>query len=328
MDDEEYALSLWLAEVDIGKGSTFQKSCINSDASTAIDFFQKDLECRMKSLKDCKIANSLSQACSTDGNMLEILRLAENLEAIDHSFAPSSSKAIPSKSAPNETCASCMNQIQDQNSSKFPCGHLYCQDCFSELVQASLLDISLIPIRCCKQAVPQDWVISIISNDSKKLDRYMEVRECQSPSFIAKILDLEYEQTITNLGLRICPKCRRGVEKTHGCVHITCLCRHEFCYNCGSDWIPKRQCSCSLFSEAELDRIIVDRAPLLNVQERAALENVLRNHDQHQHGWSRHFIFNSKYRRCTTCGWVCNQWFHRCEGCFEVRCGRCTLNRD
>lgn len=33
-----------------------------------------------------------------------------------------------------------------------------------------------------------------------------------------------------------CPRCKLYVEKTEGCLHITCRCRYEFCYRCGSKW--------------------------------------------------------------------------------------------
>lgn len=33
-----------------------------------------------------------------------------------------------------------------------------------------------------------------------------------------------------------CPMCRFFVEKTEGCLHITCRCEYEFCYNCGGKW--------------------------------------------------------------------------------------------
>lgn len=31
---------------------------------------------------------------------------------------------------------------------------------------------------------------------------------------------------------RRCPNCRNGVEKNRGCDHMTCKCRHEFCWCC------------------------------------------------------------------------------------------------
>ncbi|KAI4980950.1 probable E3 ubiquitin-protein ligase RNF217 [Hordeum vulgare subsp. vulgare] len=33
-----------------------------------------------------------------------------------------------------------------------------------------------------------------------------------------------------------CPRCRFYVEKSHGCLHITCRCGFEFCYGCQKPW--------------------------------------------------------------------------------------------
>lgn len=33
-----------------------------------------------------------------------------------------------------------------------------------------------------------------------------------------------------------CPNCKIFVEKTEGCRHMTCRCKFEFCYICGSKW--------------------------------------------------------------------------------------------
>ncbi|XP_073271884.1 E3 ubiquitin-protein ligase RSL1-like [Primulina huaijiensis] len=33
-----------------------------------------------------------------------------------------------------------------------------------------------------------------------------------------------------------CPNCKIFVEKTDGCIHMTCRCKFEFCYLCGSKW--------------------------------------------------------------------------------------------
>ncbi|CAO2206908.1 unnamed protein product [Urochloa humidicola] len=41
-----------------------------------------------------------------------------------------------------------------------------------------------------------------------------------------------------------CPKCEYFVEKSTGCLHITCRCGFEFCYGCGGNWgITHSSCS-------------------------------------------------------------------------------------
>lgn len=38
---------------------------------------------------------------------------------------------------------------------------------------------------------------------------------------------------------RRCPKCSAMVELKFGCNHITCICKHHFCYTCGADFEHK-----------------------------------------------------------------------------------------
>ncbi|KAH8894220.1 hypothetical protein GQ53DRAFT_615292, partial [Thozetella sp. PMI_491] len=37
-------------------------------------------------------------------------------------------------------------------------------------------------------------------------------------------------------GWRECSKCSQLIERTYGCNHMTCICGHEFCYQCGRRW--------------------------------------------------------------------------------------------
>lgn len=50
-----------------------------------------------------------------------------------------------------------------------------------------------------------------------------------------------FEQFVKGKNFKQCPKCRRWVEKTQGCDHMTCRCGGEFCYKCGG---PYRNCYC------------------------------------------------------------------------------------
>ncbi|KAI1079592.1 hypothetical protein F5B20DRAFT_570860 [Whalleya microplaca] len=55
-------------------------------------------------------------------------------------------------------------------------------------------------------------------------------------------------------GWRRCYKCRTLVELTHGCTHMTCRCRAQFCYICGAVWDPAVGCPNFCNGEAEMER--------------------------------------------------------------------------
>lgn len=49
---------------------------------------------------------------------------------------------------------------------------------------------------------------------------------------------------------RHCPQCSRMIELTQGCYHITCWCRHAFCYSCGAEYRDNQQsCQCPIWDE-------------------------------------------------------------------------------
>lgn len=54
--------------------------------------------------------------------------------------------------------------------------------------------------------------------------------------------DLLLMEVAQKEGWRRCPKCKFFVEKTAGCLHITCRCGYEFCYGCGSQWVKTHAC--------------------------------------------------------------------------------------
>ncbi|UJR20435.1 hypothetical protein I4U23_023566 [Adineta vaga] len=131
-----------------------------------------------------------------------------------------------------------------------------------------------------------------------------------------------------------CYRCRAVVELTHGCYHITCRCRAEFCYLCSTPW---KNCPCAQWDEARLieeARVRTARVPLahlrqvnvgLNLQERVnQMVNQLRNDHECQHtAWA----YTRGGGRCEECRDYLPQYLYRCQRCHLMACNRCRRNR-
>ncbi|KAF9072786.1 hypothetical protein BDP27DRAFT_388855 [Rhodocollybia butyracea] len=57
-----------------------------------------------------------------------------------------------------------------------------------------------------------------------------------------ELMENEFRNLAREKSWQTCPGCSAVVELTQGCSHITCRCRSEFCYACGSRW--KGVCIC------------------------------------------------------------------------------------
>lgn len=103
-----------------------------------------------------------------------------------------------------------------------------------------------------------------------------------------------------------CPGCKHLVELTHGCYHITCRCRKQFCYLCVETW---KDCTCPQWDEQRLletARTRVERElpagrpapPATRLQEMVtqAAERLRENHEC-AHWW----VYRSGAGRCEHC---------------------------
>ncbi|PCH45043.1 hypothetical protein WOLCODRAFT_48812, partial [Wolfiporia cocos MD-104 SS10] len=50
-------------------------------------------------------------------------------------------------------------------------------------------------------------------------------------------------------GWQRCPGCEQLIELHHGCFHMTCRCKTEFCYVCRAKW---KSCACPQWDERRL----------------------------------------------------------------------------
>ena len=66
-------------------------------------------------------------------------------------------------------------------------------------------------------------------------------------------------------GWRRCYKCRTLVELAHGCTHMTCRCKAQFCYICGAVWEPAVGCPNFCNGDEELERRRIEEEARLAV---------------------------------------------------------------
>ncbi|KAF3768744.1 hypothetical protein M406DRAFT_337110 [Cryphonectria parasitica EP155] len=69
--------------------------------------------------------------------------------------------------------------------------------------------------------------------------------------------DMELDQVLRmgeKSGWRRCYRCRTLVELSHGCTHMTCRCKAQFCYICGAIWDPSIGCPNLCDGQEELER--------------------------------------------------------------------------
>ncbi|KAI9325722.1 hypothetical protein DFJ73DRAFT_911712, partial [Zopfochytrium polystomum] len=241
-------------------------------------------------------------------------------------FLPKASSSRAQPSPLDRSCVTCTENYPPQRLSKMPCAHEYCTGCVSSLAKKSLRDRDLVPLRCCKQEIPDALFLHVFTQTERATyERFLnEWRSPPAPAAAAGAHDEQMAALAAQHGWKRCPSCGFVIEKHTGCVHMTCKCRHEFCYTCLETW---HSCTCELIPPAELERILDDRLrpdERRNEAVRQTLREAIRTrYDGHQHRWG----YRSGSTKCGTCGWLMPQFYFECSWCREYSCSRCRFNR-
>ncbi|KAK3833279.1 MAG: hypothetical protein J3R72DRAFT_232149 [Linnemannia gamsii] len=333
LDDYFYALFVQgLLILDDREAGTFGKLLPDSDPQIAIDYMLKEAQEMEESYK---LAKSLSTCDAVPDNLLEELRIQDDIVQSDRdllervergessaesslAFTTAHFQLVLQHFDTTGDCCACDNNKRVYNA---PCGHAYCEECTRSLYSHALTNRAFIPVRCCKVPFASALVAACLT-DAGDIDKYDSLKcEIENPCPPSSELDVMASRTISENGWKVCGRCGAVVERISGCVHITCMCRNEFCYTCQKTW---RTCVCELYPVEELNRILNERignddAGIV----RHRLQNELRNYYQHEHNWERR---NSSQQRCGNCSWNMPRYCFHCQGCMETRCHRCTFN--
>ncbi|CAI5725590.1 unnamed protein product [Hyaloperonospora brassicae] len=120
------------------------------------------------------------------------------------------------------------------------------------MCRLALSDRALVPLRCCKKEMPEDYVREALTRpgDYTKYQTLVKERNWKVSDLES---DTEYTATVVAVGAKQCPGCGIGVQRDFGCVHMTCPNGHQFCYTCLRRW---GSCHCPLIPDAELREIL------------------------------------------------------------------------
>ncbi|KAJ5978194.1 hypothetical protein N7501_001536 [Penicillium viridicatum] len=128
-------------------------------------------------------------------------------------------------------------------------------------------------------------------------------------------------------GWQRCLDCSHLVELRSGCNHISCRCRHEFCYVCSTPW---KQCKCAHWDEAMLQEraeLIAARnqpAPPAPQTVEQAAQFLIEQHDcYHDGAWKRLGIS----AECEECGDLMPDYIFECRHCGIQACNSCRIHR-
>ncbi|KAK6353946.1 hypothetical protein TWF730_008366 [Orbilia blumenaviensis] len=136
-------------------------------------------------------------------------------------------------------------------------------------------------------------------------------------------------------GWRQCYNCKRMIELSRGCHHMTCHCKAEFCYVCGVEW---KNCTCELFEEQRLyndaaarvdDAAVEPLAPAVRVNRIIEVqEQIRRNHAcEHPGRFERRTDWKRSGHRCELCNARHWKYILACRHCGVQVCEECRRFR-
>ncbi|KAI5838828.1 hypothetical protein DFP73DRAFT_484934 [Morchella snyderi] len=138
-------------------------------------------------------------------------------------------------------------------------------------------------------------------------------------------------ETAAAKGWQRCQQCHSLVERSHGCQHMTCRCKAEWCYRCGVKW---KTCECGDWDEDHLHRRAEDLAirevgasagsRALAMAARTIVQDLRSSYEcEHTEGWT----YTRTGASCEMCSDYLPSYIYVCDGCRLRACNRCHINR-
>ncbi|KAK0479892.1 hypothetical protein EDD18DRAFT_1206739 [Armillaria luteobubalina] len=136
----------------------------------------------------------------------------------------------PPSPSTSSQCVICGDRLRVQRSFRAPCGDQYCHGCLRDLVQASINDESLYPVRCCGRPLVEGDFLPLLSFvlrsrfqiKSRELGTPAMSRVyCQNPicsAFLGSSEGRDGDMVCTACGTAVCPSCKQNAHRGENCV--------------------------------------------------------------------------------------------------------------
>ncbi|KAJ3547549.1 hypothetical protein NMY22_g1599 [Coprinellus aureogranulatus] len=263
-------------------------------------------------------------------------------------------KASPSVDRYNRVdCVGCDTKLRPAEAILTLCNHNWCTSCLRSLIEVYLRDETLHPLRCCKNPFDPPLITSRLSSYRRLLDQYNAKRaeilgsseaqpiglpdilcarcgsstcstcknhthegdQCKQNEAVDQLRALARES-----GWQTCPGCNTIVDLHHGCNHMTCTCRSEFCFVCGVPW---KDCECPQWDEERLldtarMRAQNDLGEAVREAEPVRYEEVVVRMAENlrgNHGCQNHWWRSTGAGRCEECGDYMRLFLKMCRNC-------------
>ncbi|KAI3985260.1 hypothetical protein MKX01_039505 [Papaver californicum] len=155
--------------------------------------------------------------------------------------------------AEGSVCKICMEAKPgyEMRNSTNKCSHMYCSKCITKHITTKVeenMTLITCPDYTCLETLEPHLYRDIISR--QVLDcwestlRESAILPSDKFQHKGRDEDMLLIQLAEKNKWRKCPGCKYYVERTRGCMHITCRCGSEFCYGCGANWSDTHESVC------------------------------------------------------------------------------------
>ena len=125
-----------------------------------------------------------------------------------------------------DECEVCYEEIskEDKKNNTMPCGHTFCNHCWSNYLKTLILEAKVDEIQCmdheCKENLSDEFILNHISEDNNLIEKYQKFKK--------------RAEIIKDKNKKLCPSpdCDSFLQKSMLTNYVQCENGHKYCFEC------------------------------------------------------------------------------------------------